>query len=63
MPAITVRLSESARRDLEALADRERRDPREQAALLIEKALVRRRRHGRGSGQTAARTDALDADG
>jgi len=41
MPAITVRLSETTRRDLDALALRERRDPREQAALILEGALTR----------------------
>jgi hypothetical protein len=56
MPAITVRLSETTRRDLDALALRERRDPREQAALLLEGALTRlgretNRRRARGESQ------------
>lgn len=44
MAAITIRVTEAARRDLDALAARKRRDPRDQAALLIESALRRSRR-------------------
>ena len=47
VPAITIRLSETARRDLQVVANRERRDAREQAAILIERALVRATPKGR----------------
>lgn len=49
MPSITVRLTEATRQGLDALALHEHRDPREQAALLIEQALYCREQQSGGS--------------
>jgi hypothetical protein len=42
MPRLIVWIPPDKAEQLKAIADRERRDPRDQAALFIERALARR---------------------
>jgi len=63
MPSITVRLTEATRQHLDALALHEHRDPREQAALLIEQALRRWRPHCRSLAEVQELTRRASRDG